>query len=92
MKKNAQESRQWIWQAAGQQHFASLVELNAWLGARCRALWGELPNPESLGLTIVEALEYEQTQLMPMPGPLDGYLERLGRVSNTCLMSVQVSS
>jgi hypothetical protein len=34
-------------------------------------------------------LEHEQSYLMPMPAPFDGYVETLARVSSTCLVSVQ---
>ena len=33
-------------------------------------------------------LEHEQPGLMPMPSPFDGYVETLGRVSSTCLVTV----
>ena len=39
-------------------------------------------------LNIAEVLEHEQTSLMPMPTPFDGYVETLGRVSSTCLVTV----
>jgi hypothetical protein len=31
---------------AAQQRFVSFVELNAWLGDRCKALWQEVRHPE----------------------------------------------
>jgi hypothetical protein len=89
VEKNVQDSRRRIWQDAGRQHFGSLAELNAWLGARCRQLWHELPHPDPPALTVAEALEHEQTQMMPCPRPFDGYVEQLARVSRTCLVSVQ---
>jgi len=33
-------------------------------------------------------LEHERTQLMPMPAPFDGYVDKPARVSSTCLVSV----
>ena len=33
-------------------------------------------------------LEQEQSHLMPMPEPFDGYVESPARVSSTCLVSV----
>lgn len=89
VEKNVQDSRRWIWQDAGNERFGTLAALNTWLGERCRALWGELRHPEGSGLSIAEALEYEQTQLMPFPKPFDGYVENLARVSSTCLVHVQ---
>jgi transposase len=38
-------SRRRIWIDAGKQRFGSFVELNAWLGERCRLLWEELRHP-----------------------------------------------
>jgi hypothetical protein len=39
-------------------------------------------------MSIQEALEHEQPQLMPMPTPFDGYVELPVRVSSTCLITV----
>jgi transposase len=88
VEKNVQDSRRRIWQEAGKQRFDSFAELNVWLLARCRFLWGELRHPEYGGLSIAEMLEHEQASLMPMVKPFDGYVETLGRVSSTCLVSV----
>jgi hypothetical protein len=33
-------------------------------------------------------LEHERAQLMPMPEPFDGYIEKPARVTSTCLVSV----
>lgn len=89
VEKNVQDSRRRIWQDARNERFGSLAELNRWLGERCRALWAELKHPEGGDLTIAEALEHEQTLLMPCPKPFDGYVEHLARVSSTCLVHVQ---
>jgi transposase len=89
VEKNVQDSRRRIWQDAGQLRFGSFVELNAWLGERCRALWGELRHPEHSQFSVAELLEHEQLHLMPMPEPFDGYVENPARVSSTCLVNVQ---
>lgn len=86
VEKNVQDSRRRIWLEAGKLRFGSFAELNAWLLARCRALWQELRHPE-YELTIAEMLEHEQPQLMPMVAPFDGYVEEPGRVSSTCLVT-----
>ena len=52
-------------------------------------MWATLPHPEYAKLTIHDVLEHEQTHLMPMVSPFDGYVEVLARVSSTCLISVQ---
>lgn len=68
--------------------FASFEELNAWLGQRCQALWGELHHPEYPALSVADVLEQEQSQMMPMPTAFDGYVEKAARVSSTCLVTV----
>lgn len=89
VEKNVQDSRRRIWHEARQERFGSFAELNAWLAVRCRALWSECRHPEYPELTIADVLEHEQTQLMPMPTPFDGYVELVARVSSTCLITVQ---
>ena len=54
-----QDSRRRIWIDAGQQRFGSFVELNAWLGDRCRALWDEVRHPEHDQFSVAEMLENE---------------------------------
>ena len=88
IEKNVQDSRRRIWLEAQQRTFGSFVELNLWLGQRCQALWAELQHPEYKGFTLTEMLEQERTALMPCPPPFDGYVEKLSRVSSTCLVSV----
>ncbi|MGV0952490.1 MAG: Mu transposase domain-containing protein, partial [Azonexus sp.] len=88
VEKNVQDSRQRIWQDAGKERFSSFVELNAWLLVRCRTLWQELRHPEYGELSVAEMLEHEQPGLMPMIMPFDGYVETLGKVSSTCLVSL----
>ncbi len=86
VEKNVQDSRRRLWQDAAKERFGSFTELNLWLLGRCRALWQELKHPE-YNLTLAEMLEQEQSQLMPMIVPFDGYTETLGKVSSTCLVS-----
>ena len=88
VEKNVQDSRRRIWIEAAQQRFGSFAELNTWLSSRCRALWEEIRHPEHAQFTVAEMLEHEQTFLMPMPAPFDGYVEKPSRVSSTCLVSV----
>ena len=87
VEKNVQDSRLRIWQDAGKERFGSFTELNLWLLAKCRSLWRELRHTEYGDLTIAEMLEHEQPCLMPMVTPFDGYVETLGKVSSTCLVS-----
>lgn len=88
VEKNVQDSRRRIWIEAQERQFSSFAELNAWLGERCRALWGELRHPEYEAFSVADMLEQEQAQLMPMPTPFDGYVEKAARVSSTCLVTV----
>jgi len=88
VEKNVQDSRRRIWVDAAKQRFGSFVELNAWLGDRCRALWSEVRHPEHMQFSVSEMLEHERPHLMPMPAAFDGYVEKPARVSSTCLVSV----
>jgi len=88
VEKNVQDARRRVWIEAKQHKFSSFDELNLWLEARCRALWAELIHPDYDGITVLDALEQEQPYLMAMPAPFDGYVETMGRVSSTCLVSV----
>lgn len=86
VEKNVQDSRRRLWQDAGLERFGSFTELNAWLLARCKAMWRELRHSEYNELTIADMLEHEQPSLMPMVTPFDGYVETLGKVSSTSLV------
>jgi transposase len=88
VEKNVQDSRRRIWIEARTLRFGSLAELNAWLATRCRALWEEIRHPEHRRFSVAEVLEHERSQLMPMPEPFDGYVEKPARVSSTCLVAV----
>ena len=88
VEKNVQDSRRRIWIEARTLRFGSLAELNAWLANRCRALWEEIRHPEHRHFSVAEMLEHERAQLMPMPEPFDGYVEKPARVSSTCLVAV----
>ncbi len=88
VEKNVQDSRRRIWIDAQTRKWSSFEELNAWLGMRCRALWNEIRHPEYRQFSVLEMLEQERTELMPMPTPFDGYVERSAKVSSTCLVAV----
>lgn len=88
VEKNVQDSRRRIWQEAGQRCFGGFAELNAWLLERCRQVWQEIRHPDQSEFSVAEMLEHEQSVLMPMPAPFDGYVETLGRISSTCLATV----
>lgn len=87
VEKGVQDARRRIWLDAGQQRFGSFAELNVWLATQCAAA-RSAPHPDFPGMSIQEAWEHEQPQLMPMPTPFDGYVELPARVSSTSLVSV----
>ncbi|MFP5305409.1 MAG: IS21 family transposase, partial [Gammaproteobacteria bacterium] len=87
VEKGVQDARRRIWLDAGQQRFGSFAELNVWLATQCMDAWSS-PHPDFSGMSIREAWEHEQPQLMPMPTPFDGYVEMPARVSSTSLVSV----
>jgi transposase len=88
VEKNVQDSRRRIWIEAQSRKWSSFEELNAWLGERCRALWVEIRHPEHKQFSVLEMLEQEREELMPMPSVFDGYVERSAKVSSTCLVAV----
>jgi transposase len=88
VEKNVQDSRRRIWVEAKTRKFGSFDELNAWLAVRCRALWTEIRHPEYKQFSVAEMLEQEQLQMMSMPTPFDGYVEKESKVSSTCLVAV----
>ena len=88
VEKNVQDSRRRIWLDAQKIQWGSFADLNVWLGERCRTLWGELRHPAFKGFSVLEMLEQERLELMPMPTAFDGYVEKPARVSSTCLVSV----
>ncbi len=47
VEKNVQDSRRRIWLDAQKCQFGSFEQLNAWLGERCRALWGRSVTPST---------------------------------------------
>jgi transposase len=84
IEKHVRDARSRLWQPTPR--FGSLSELNAWLEARCYALWDELAHPEYRERTIAELWREEQPALMRMPPPFDGFVEQTKRVSSTCLV------
>ena len=87
VEKGVQDTRRRIWQSAADQRFGSFAELNVWLATQCIEA-RKAPHPEFPGMSIQEAWEHEQPQLMPVPTPFDGYVELPARVSSTSLVSV----
>ena len=87
VEKDVQDARRQLWQSCPA--FGSLVELNAWLEARCQELWTEQRHPEWTDRTVAEVLAEERPHLMSEMAPFDGFLEQPARVSSTCLVHFQ---
>ncbi len=87
IEKNVQDARRRLWHTAP--GFESLAALNAWLEARCLALWNETAHPEQPSRTVAEVWMDERAELMPLPRPFDGFVEHTKRVSPTCLVHVE---
>jgi transposase len=88
VEKDVQDSRRRIWLDAQKIQWGSFAQLNTWLGERCQALWGDLRHPQFKEFSILEMLEQERAQMMPMPSAFNGYVEKTARVSSTCLVAV----
>ncbi|MGH8041283.1 MAG: IS21 family transposase [Rudaea sp.] len=63
----------------------SLVELNTWLAARCIEIAHSRQHPEQ-ARTVWEVFQDEQTALLALPKPFDGFVETQVRVSSTALV------
>jgi transposase len=68
---------------------ADLAELNAHLAARCLQLAAERSHPEQRERKIVDVWQEERAHLRAMPVAFDGFAEKSGRVSATCLVNFE---
>jgi transposase len=89
VEKNVRDRRVSIWHRAKDRRWADWQELNNWLAEQSTAAWSELNHPEYPAMTVVDVLQDERTQLMPVPRPFDGYIELLARVSSTGLVHLE---
>ncbi len=89
VEKNVLDRRRQVWREAAERRWPDLASLNLWLAERCRQVWGETAHPEWPALTVADALQDEQPQLMPCPAVFDGYVETPVRVSATSLVHYQ---
>ena len=89
VEKNVRDRRTSIWHRAKDRRWADWSELNAWLAEQSKAAWVELNHPEYPAMKVADVLQDEQTQLMPVPRPFDGYVELLARVSSTSLIHLE---
>jgi transposase len=77
--------REWLFTPTPK--FQDFDELNAWLAQRCQELAGR-KHPQQTDKTIAECFAEEQSLLMPIKATFDGYVEKLLRVSSTCLIKM----
>ncbi len=89
VEKNVQDRRRQVWREAAEQRWRDLASLSAWLSERCRQCWDESSHPEWPEPKVGEVWQDEQTRLMPVPKPFDGYVAHLVRVSATGLIHFQ---
>ena len=89
IEKGVRDARHRIWHDAPK--FATLVDLNAWLAARCQTLCDELPHPELKPRPIADVWQEERAHLMAMPTAFDGFVEHTHRVSSTCLITFELN-
>jgi transposase len=87
VEKGVQDARRRIWLDAHALRFGSFAELNVWLATQCIEA-RKAAHPDFSGMSIQEAWELEQPELMPVPTVFDGYVEFPVRVSSTCLVTV----
>jgi transposase len=89
VEKNVRDRRTSIWHRAKERRWANWEELNTWLAEQSKSAWNELNHPEYPTMKVAEVLQDEQTRLMPVPRPFDGYVELLARVSSTGLIHLE---
>ena len=89
VEKNVRDRRASIWHRAKERRWADWGELNDWLAEQSRIAWNELNHPEFATMKVADVLQDEQTRLMPVPRPFDGYVELLARVSSTALIHLE---
>jgi transposase len=89
VEKNVRDRRTSIWHRAKDRRWGSWQELNDWLGEQSRQAWSELNHPEFPALKVADVLQDEQTRLMPVPKPFDGYVELMVRVTSTALIHLE---
>ena len=89
VEKNVRDRRTSIWHRAKDRRWADWAELNAWLAEQSKVAWAELNHPEYPAMKVADVLQDEQTQLMPVPRPFDGYVELLARVTSTSLIHLE---
>jgi len=89
VEKNVRDRRTSIWHHAKDRRWASWEELNIWLAEQCRLAWSELNHPDYPTLKVADVLQDEQSRLMPVPKPFDGYVELMARVTSTALVHLE---
>jgi transposase len=84
VEKQVRDMRDWLFKPRPK--FKDFEELNCWLEEQCVDIGKKRKHPEDSHRTIWEVFEEEQKHLLPVTSAFDGYSEREGRVSSTCLV------
>jgi len=84
VEKQVQNVRSWLF--TPRPRFAGFEELNGWLHDQCLKIGTERRHPEQKTRTISECFKEEQSHLIPVQVPFDGYAEQECRVSRTSLI------
>jgi len=85
VERQIKSVREWLF--TPRPRFEDYEELNSWLADRCREISGARHHPEEKGRTIRELFEEEQSVLVRVGVPFDGYTEKECRVTRTSLIS-----
>jgi len=85
VERQVKSVREWLF--TPRPRFKDYGELNNWLADRCREISGDRPHPEEKERTIQEVFAEEQSVLLPVGAPFDGYTEKECRVTRTSLIS-----
>lgn len=77
--------REWLFTPLAR--FTSFAALNDWLATRCKEL-SQRKHPVQSQRTIADCFTDEQSILRTITANFDGYVEKMMRVSSTCLVKV----
>ncbi len=85
VEKQVKNVREWLF--TPRPRFKDYEELNNWLADQCRAISKRRKHPEEKDRTIWEVFQEEQSSLIAVTSPFDGYAEKECTVSRTGLIN-----
>lgn len=85
VEKQVKNVREWLF--SPRPRFKDLEELNCWLRGQCIAISKKRNHPEDKERTIWALFQEEQSSLIPITTPFDGYAEKECRVTSTSLVN-----